>query len=69
MSNILGIIASILIMPILIIGVGYFIYEIIRLIKDIIEVLKKDLFNGLVLIALMMGIIGFLLMAIAVCLI
>lgn len=69
MSNILGIIASILIMPILIIGVGYFIYEIIRLIKDIIEVLKKDLFDGLVLIALMMGIIGFLLMAIAVCLI
>ena len=68
MLNILGIIGSILIMPILIMGVGYFIYAIIMLIKEIIEEFKKDIFVGLLLTAVAMGIVGILLMLIVICL-
>ncbi len=68
MSNILGIIGSILIMPSLIIGASYLVYLIVILIKGIIKEIKQDLFNGLLLIALTMAIVGILLLAIAVCL-
>lgn len=68
MSNILGIIGSILIMPILIIGVSYFIYTIVMLVKEIIEEFKKGIFAGLLLTAVAIGIVGFLLILIAICL-
>lgn len=68
MSNILGIIGLILIMPILIIGVSYFIYTIVMLVKEITEEFKKDIFVGLLLTAVAIGIVGFLLMLIAICL-
>ena len=68
MSNILGIIGSILIMPILIIGIGYFVYATIIIVKDLADAVKQDLFAGLLLTFAVMGIIGFCLLLITICL-
>lgn len=68
MSNILGIVGSILIMPILIIGVYYFIYATIMITKDLVDAIKQDLFAGLLLTFAVIGIIGFCLLIIAICL-
>ena len=68
MKTILTIVGSILIMPILIIGVGYFIYTTIMIAKDLVDAIKQDLFVGLLLTFVVIGIIGFCLLLIAICL-
>ena len=68
MKTVLTIIGLILIMPILIIGVGYFIYATIMIVKDLADAIKQDLFAGLLLTFAVVGIIGFCLLMIAICL-
>ena len=68
MKTILTIIGSILIMPISLIGVGYFIYATIMIVKDLADAIKQDLFAGLLLTFAIVGIIGFCLLIIAICL-
>lgn len=68
MKTILTIVGSILIMPILIIGVSYFIYATIMIAKDLVDAIKQDLFAGLLLTFAVIGIIGFCLLLITICL-